>query len=136
MKDMAGYSAKPLHEKLGLKIGHRLSFDSAPDNVESFLDIPAGIERYDILAPESDLILSFHTDPMRLEALFPDLIKAAKNNGSIWIAWPKKASGVATKLNENMVRNLGLSAGVVDVKVCAISDVWSGLKFVRRLKDR
>ena len=82
-----------------------------------------------------DFILCFAKSKASLND-FDRLAKSLSPNGMIWISWPKKSSGVPTDLDENKVRNIGLAAGLVDVKVCAITDVWSGLKFVRRLKDR
>jgi len=133
---MAGYSGKPLHEKLGIKASHAIAILNPPDNLNEFLQVPEGVVRWFELVVELDLILSFHTSTEELEVDFPNLIAATKSNGAIWISWPKKASGMKTDLNENLVRELGLAAGVVDVKVCAVDERWSGLKFVRRLRDR
>jgi len=133
---MAGYSGKPLHEKLGIKPCYAISILNNPENLEEFLQIPTGIGTSFNLASDRDLILSFHTEATTLEQDFPNLIAAIVTNGSIWISWPKKTSGMRTDLNENIVRDIGLAAGVVDVKVCAVDENWSGLKFVRRLKDR
>jgi hypothetical protein len=132
--DMAGYSGKPLHEKLGMKPGYAISILNAPANQSDFLQIPEGVELSE--DNDRDLILAFYTEAADLQRAFPALILATKTNGAIWISWPKKASGMKTDLNENLVRDIGLAAGVVDVKVCAVDDTWSGLKFVRRLKDR
>jgi hypothetical protein len=82
-----------------------------------------------------DFILYFAKSKAALND-FVRLVKSLAPNGMIWISWPKKSSGVPTDLDENKVRNIGLAGGLVDVKVCAITDVWSGLKFVRRMKDR
>jgi len=83
-----------------------------------------------------DLIILFADSQRMLKAEFPRLARKLVENGMLWIAWPKKASGIATDLSDNSVRSIGLTAGLVDVKVCAINDVWSGLKFVYRLEDR
>jgi hypothetical protein len=82
-----------------------------------------------------DFILYFAKSKSRLDD-FDRVVKSLAPNGMIWISWPKKSSGVPTDLDENKVRNIGLAGGLVDVKVCAITEIWSGLKFVRRLKDR
>ncbi len=128
---MAGYSGKPLAEKLGLKQGMKLFVDGGPDD----LDL-GGHPQVSRLPKEADCILFFTTERTRLERRFPTLIEHTVTNGMIWICWPKKASKVPTDLDENIVRDLGLEAGVVDVKVAAVDEVWSGLKFVRRLRDR
>ncbi len=90
----------------------------------------------DSLRADLDFVLSFYTSAAQLHDDFPALIASIKTNGMIWISWPKKASGMATDLGENLVRDTGLAAGVVDVKICAVDEKWSGLKFVRRLVDR
>lgn len=128
---MAGYSGKPLAEKLGLKPGMRLFVDGGPDDLD--LD---GHPRLSRLPKDADCILFFTTERARLERRFSTLIERTVTNGMIWICWPKRASKVPTNLDENVVRGLGLGAGMVDVKVAAVDEVWSGLKFVRRLKDR
>jgi hypothetical protein len=132
----AGYSGKPLHEKLGIKPTHAIAILNPPDNIDEFLQVPAGAICRQDLAPDLDFILSFYTSAKKLEEDFPSMIASIKSNGMIWISWPKKASGAKTDLNENIVRDTGLAAGVVDVKVCAVDEKWSGLKFVRRLADR
>ncbi len=83
-----------------------------------------------------DVILAFYSRIDALRADFGELTRALKANGGLWIAWPKKSSGVATDVTENLVREIGLSGGLVDNKVCAVTEVWSGLRFVYRLKDR
>jgi hypothetical protein len=103
---VAGYSKKPLLEKLGVK------------------------------AHNKALIVSFATSRQQLESQFPFLTEAVYPDGALWIAWPKGESGIPTDLIENVVREVGLKNGVVDVKVAAIDKVWSGLKFVFRLEDR
>jgi hypothetical protein len=85
---------------------------------------------------EMDLLLYFADSRKDLETLFPKLAKTLVSNGMLWISWPKKASKIQTDLNENIVREIGLQAGLVDVKVCAVTEKWSGLKFVIRVKDR
>ena len=128
---VAGYSGKPLAEKVGLKPGMKLYVDNGPAD----LDL-GGHPQASRLPKEADCILFFTTERARLERRFPVFVDRTVTNGMIWICWPKKASKVPTDLDENVVRDIGLDAGVVDVKVAAVDDVWSGLKFVRRLRDR
>jgi hypothetical protein len=131
----AGYSGKPLAEKLGIKSGHSVAIVNKPEGFE-IEGLPDGFPLLDRLQPELNLILYFTVSLEGLESDFPKLIESTVQNGSIWISWPKKASGMATDLTENLVRDTGLTAGVVDVKICAVDESWSGLKFVRRLVDR
>ena len=131
---MAGYSGTPLERKLGIKDGQVVFLDNAPAGFG--LEAPTTTR-----LPKSIAIsLSFQTDCGRLAKRLPDLIARTEQAGMIWVCWPKKAAVKAglidSDLDENLVRDLGLAAGVVDVKVCAIDEVWSGLKFVRRLADR
>ena len=95
-----------------------------------FEEVDAGGE------PPYDVMLAFYTSAADFVPDFGRLAEQLKPNGGLWIAWPKKSSGVATDLNENVIRETGLRAGLVDNKVCAVTDVWSGLRFVYRLKDR
>lgn len=126
-----GYSGKPLAEKVGLKPGMKLFVERGPED----LDL-GGHPRATRLPKLADCIIFFTTERKKLEQRFPTLIDHTVTAGMIWICWPKKASKMSTDLDENIVRDLGLELGVVDVKVAAVDDVWSGLKFVRRLKDR
>jgi hypothetical protein len=133
---MAGYSATPLVKKLGIKPGFKIAFLNAPNGYERELDLPAGVT----INSSPDQLLDFAQMFVKSEkelrtkfALYANRLTAA---GMLWVSWPKKSSGVATDLVENKVREIGLEAGLVDVKICAVSEVWSGLKFVYRLKDR
>jgi hypothetical protein len=131
----AGYSATPLVKKLGIKADARLTFLDAPVEFASLVgELPAGakMSARGIL----DFAIVFVTTRTKLEKRFEVLIERLTPAGMIWVSWPKKTSGVATELTENVVREISLRAGLVDVKVCAIDDTWSGLKFVRRLRDR
>lgn len=132
---LAGYSGKPLPMKLGLKPGMRFIALNAPTNVEDLLAGAGDLQRLARVAP-FDCALGFATAPQAVVALLAKLAPKMVDTGMIWVAWPKKASGLATELSEGVVRNVGLAAGLVDVKVCAIDATWSGLKFVRRLRDR
>jgi hypothetical protein len=131
---MAGYSGTALPVKLGVKPGHRVLLAGAPP--EFSLDTPdAEVHRRAGRAPY-DVVLAFCSDRRTVTKRFDELIARITTPGALWIGWPKKSSGVATDVDENVVRELGLASGLVDVKVCAIDDTWSGLKFVRRLRDR
>lgn len=134
---MAGYSDTPLPKKLGLKENLRVALVNAPEGFSAYLDpFPAGTVIVKSLTKPLDLVLLFVTREKELAKQFPALAKKLSTNGMIWVAWPKKASGVVTDLSFTPVQRIGLEKGLVDVKVCAIDDVWSGLKFVIRLKDR
>jgi hypothetical protein len=128
---MAGYSGKPLAEKIGLKPSMRLYVDGGPADLD--LGGHAIASRLPRLA---DVIVFFTAERAQLEKRLPVLVDHTASAGMVWVCWPKKASKVPTDLDENVVRDIGLAVGVVDVKVAAVDDVWSGLKFVRRLKDR
>ena len=134
---MAGYSATPLPKKLGIKEQSRLAFINAPAGFEDYLGpLPEGAEVMKRLIKPIDLILLFVTTERALVRDFAKLSDKLATNGMIWIAWPKKSSGVSTDLSFERVQRIGLDAGLVDVKICAIDETWSGLKFVIRLRDR
>ena len=134
---MAGYSGTPLVKKLGIKSGFRLIFINAPDHYDKTLgELPDDIEIKSAIETELDFIQFFTKDCAELEAQFPILMAALSKSGMLWISWPKKSSKVPTDVNENIVRDIGLGNGLVDVKVCAVDEVWSGLKFVYRVVDR
>jgi hypothetical protein len=134
---MAGYSGTPLPKKLGIKEAHRIAFIDPPDNfTEELGDLPGGIEIVKQQRAPLDLIVCFVKSEKELVAQFEKLAAKLTPAGMLWISWPKKASGVPTDLTESVVQRIGLAAGLVDTKVCAINEVWSGLRFVKRLKDR
>ena len=133
---MAGYSGKPLAAKLGLKEGFRVAVVNEPDGFRPELGDLSAITISTKLQPPLDLILFFVKTQSELKKGFAKLASKLAPAGMLWIAWPKKASGVLSDLTDNSVREIGLAAGLVDVKVCAVDDTWSGLKFVIRLKDR
>lgn len=134
---MAGYSATPLAKKLGIKEGSRVALVNAPKDFSSQLDdLPDDVKFLKPASKSLDLILFFVLTERILAREFSKLAARLTTNGMIWIAWPKKSSGVATDLSFDSVQRTGLDAGLVDVKICAIDDTWSGLKFVYRLKDR
>ena len=131
----AGYSGTPLVAKLGIKTGTRVQLVSAPAGFNETLgDLPSGLRK--IATGTLDFALLFVRKKSELVNRFPQLRDRLESNGMLWVAWPKKTSGVDTDLSEGIVRGIGLDAGLVDVKVCAIDNTWSGLKFVRRLRDR
>ena len=134
---MAGYSSTPLPKKLGIKEGSRIALVNAPKDFENELGkLPDKAEFVKRLTNSLDIILFFVLTEGALARDFARLAKKLTSNGMIWIAWPKKSSGVATDLSFDSVQRIGLDAGLVDVKICAIDETWSGLKFVYRLKDR
>jgi hypothetical protein len=134
---MPGYSGTPLPKKLGIKDGFRVSFVNQPADVEKELSsaLKACTTARDLKTP-LDFAMVFTKSRAELSQQFGRLSKALAPAGMLWISWPKKSSKVATDLDENIVREVGLAAGLVDVKVCAVTETWSGLKFVRRVKDR
>jgi hypothetical protein len=136
-KLMPGYSGTPLPKKLGIKPGSSVCMVDAPPEVRSELSTAlAGCEHVADAKSPLDFALVFTKSKAELAKEFQKLSKRLAPAGMLWVSWPKRSSGVATDLNGNIVREIGLAAGLVDVKVCAITDVWSGLKFVRRVKDR
>ncbi len=133
----AGYSGTPLIEKLGIKEGFRIALLRAPEGFERDLGhLPGNVQI--MLRPRRpmDLVLLFTKSAASLQKDFPRLAATLSPTGMLWISWPKKTSGVISDLSGDRVRDIGLQAGLVDVKVCAVSDIWSGLRFVYRLKDR
>lgn len=134
---VSGYSGTPLAKKLGIKEGFRLAFVSAPAEFDALLgDLPKGVRHCGRDEDLLDLIVLFTDRRSELEGSFPDLAGRIQPAGSLWIAWPKRSSGRATDLTENVIREIGLRFGLVDNKICAISEIWSGLRFVYRLADR
>lgn len=130
---MPGYSGTPLPKKLGIKPGFRVALDGMPAEVKAAL-----AECEEVRGPKGpvDFLMVFTKSKQGLAEDFETLSKQLTPAGMIWVSWPKKSFGVATDLDESIVREIGLTAGLVDVKVCAVTEVWSGLKFVRRVKDR
>ena len=137
---MAGYSSSPLSRKLGLKPQFRIAFFQLPTAVRTELKVALS----DCLpvtdgkdgSDQLDFAMIFIKSQAQMKEQFSKFARRLAPTGMLWVSWPKKASGIATDLNENDVRRLGLLAGLVDVKVCAVDEVWSGLKFVIRVKDR
>lgn len=134
---MPGYSGTPLPKKLGIKEGFRVRLVNMPPDVKK--ELKAELAKCEITDKDSanvDFAITFTKAQNELESEFKRVAKLLSPAGMFWVSWPKKSSGVATNVTENIVRETGLAVGLVDVKVCAVSDIWSGLKFVRRLKDR
>jgi hypothetical protein len=130
----AGYSGTPLPQKLGIKPHHALFLDGQPADLDlGTLPARTVVRR---LPRSADVTLTWHTSLAGLEKRLPALFERTSTAGMVWVCWPKKASSLATDLDGNKVRDLGLELGFVDVKVAAIDGTWSGLKFVRRLRDR
>src|SRR5262245_50912097 len=134
---MAGYSGTPLVKKLGIKEGSRVAIVNAPDDFQATLgELPDDVKLLKSTTKSLDLILLFVLFERILVRDFTKLAERLTSNGMIWIAWPKKSSGVKTDLTFECVQRIGLDAGLVEVKICAIDDTWSGLKFVYSLRDR
>jgi hypothetical protein len=131
----AGYSGTPLPRKLGIKEGHRVLLVGAPSDFDLGSLPGVDVHRRAGRAPY-DVIVAFTPDRRTLDRRFSALAGRLVTNGGLWIAWPKRSSGVPTDLDDNVVRAVGLATGLVDNKVCAIDETWSGQRFVVRLRDR
>ncbi len=133
---MTGYSGTPLHQKLGLKEDMRVGVIGAPAGfVETLVEIPPSVDFHEKFEP-SELFLVFSRWADEMTSHFSSAMGVLPANGAIWVAWPKKSSGVETDMTEDTMRELFLPTGMVDNKVCAIDDVWSGLRFVVRKENR
>jgi hypothetical protein len=134
--DVAGYSGTPLAKKLGIGAGSTVLLDGAPADF-SLAPVPPGARvHHRATAGPYDVILCFCPDLATLVGRWPALHARTTPAGALWVAWPKRASGMATDLDENVIREYALAHGRVDVKVCAVDEVWSGLKHVIRKADR
>ena len=134
---MAGYSGTPLPKKLGIKPDCRLALVDAPDDFTSALgDLPPGVIPRAMGRGTYDVIVLFAASTKTLARALAAARPRLDPAGGLWVAWPKKSSGIRTDVTEAEVRGRGLDAGLVDNKVCAIDDTWSGLRFVVRVKDR
>ena len=137
---MPGYSGTPLAKKLGIKDDFRTALLHVPDDVKT--DLRDALRKCRIqhgsmlTSRDLDFIFLFAKSRAGLDLELVPAAKALAPAGMLWISWPKKSSGVATDLTENLIRQSGLDAGLVDVKVCAVTDIWSGLKFVIPVKNR
>jgi hypothetical protein len=133
----AGYSGTPLAKKLGIKPGFRVFVENAPENYLELLEpLPDDVAFLDKIDSNVDIVHLFTDDAKVLEKKLKTYLKKIKRDGTIWVSWPKKASKVPTDITEDVVRKLALATILVDVKVCAVDDVWSGLKLVIRVQER
>jgi hypothetical protein len=133
----AGYSGTPLVRKLGFKAAMRAHYAGAPDGFDALVgELPDGARVLARAAPELDLVVLFVRSRAELERRLGGLHAKLSQDGMLWVAWPKRASKVATEMTEDVVRDVALPRGLVDVKVCAIDETWSGLKLVIRRELR
>lgn len=134
---MAGYSSTPLAKKLGIKPGFHIHVSNEPKSYwKDLAPLPDKVNAMDRPTSDLDFVHWFVSEKKVFEKEFLKKKKLIKKDGMLWVSWPKKSSGVASDLDENIIREFGLKNGLVDVKVCAVDEVWSGLKFVYRLVDR
>jgi hypothetical protein len=133
---MPGYSGTPLPKKLGIKSGFRVQLTNAPAEVCAELKEPLADCTVVKQGGSLDFAMLFTKSRAEMAKEFSRIAKLLAPAGMLWVSWPKKSSGVTTDVDEHVVRGIGLEAGLVDVKVCAVTEIWSGLKFVRRVKDR
>jgi Protein of unknown function (DUF3052) len=136
---LAGYSGTPLAKKLGIREGHLVAWLGAPTTFAPLLgELPLGakVRKSARVAHSLDVIVLFAKAMSDLTKRLPRAAKTLAYDGGLWIAWPKRASGIETDVGESVVRTAGLGVGLVDNKVCAIDETWSGLRFVHRVNDR
>ena len=134
---MPGYSGTPLPRKLGIKPGATLALVDAPPGFDETLgQLPDGVRYADERETGVDVLVAFHMSRSVLEATFPAQARRIASDGGYWIAWPKRSSGVPTDITEDVLRDVILPTGLVDNKVCAIDETWSGLRFVVRKERR
>lgn len=133
---MAGYSGTPLPKKLGIKDGFRVALLDVPASVQAELKAALSSCERTTNGRSLDFVFLFAKSQSELKKHFSRIARQLVPAGILWVAWPKKASGIPSDLNEDEVRSIGLEIGLVDVKVCAVDEIWSGLKFVIRVKDR
>jgi hypothetical protein len=134
---MVGYSSTPLAKKLGMVIGCRIFLSGAPKNYMKLVaPLPEGVRVVRKIDCETDIVHIFTTERARLTATLRDSLDRLKQDGMIWVSWPKKSSKVPTDITEDTIREVALPMGLVDVKVCAVDTVWSGLKLVVRKENR
>ncbi len=134
---MAGYSGTPLARKLGIKEGSKLFLSGAPKNyLELVAPFPEGARLVSKIDGDTDIVHIFSTERAHLTAALRDTLSKLKQDRSIWVSWPKKSSKVPTDITEDTIREVALPMGLVDIKVCAVDDIWSGLKLVVRKENR
>lgn len=133
----AGYSGTPLARKLGIKEGAVVAVLDGPDDFEALVSpLPDGVTLRTSLRGSVDLVVAFFVSVAACRRRLPALADKIHPDGGLWLAWPKKSSGVETDLDGNTIRELGLAAGIVDIKVCAIDETWSGHRFAHRVENR
>jgi len=132
----AGYSGTPLDKKLGIKPGFGIQLVNAPDYYFNLFDELPGDLHFDEDDEPKDLIHFFTKQENELITMLPILRMQIKPNGMIWVSWPKKSSKIITDITEDTIRNFALKIGLVDIKVCAVDEIWSGLKLVIPVKNR
>ena len=134
---MVGYSGTPLARKLGIKGGHTILLETAPDNYDELVaPLPDGVRRADQPGADIDLYHLFTPSRGKLQASLQLYRDAMRPDAVIWVSWPKKSSGVPSEITEDVIRDVALPMGLVDVKVCAVDKTWSGLKLVLRKENR
>jgi hypothetical protein len=134
---MSGYSGAPLAKKLGIKPGSRLLLIGAPDQYISLLaPLPEGVQFEQQLTEATDIVQIFSTQRIQLEQLLESFRATLKPTGAVWVSWPKKSARVPTDITEDIIRDIALPLGFVDIKICAVNEVWSGLKLVIRKQLR
>jgi hypothetical protein len=134
---MAGYSGTPLAKKLGIKAGSRVFVSKAPEHYDELLQPwPEGVARARQLDVRTDLVHAFVTSRAQLQKFLSSAVSKLAPDAALWVSWPKKSSKVPTDVTEDTVRELALPLGLVDIKVCAVDEVWSGLKLVIRKELR
>jgi hypothetical protein len=134
---MVGYSSTPLAKKLGIDVGSRIYLSDAPKNYLTLVaPLPEGIRVVRKIDGETDIVHIFSTERAHLAAALRATLKRIKPDGTIWVSWPKKSSKVPTDITEDTIREVALPMGLVDIKVCAVDEVWSGLKLVVRRENR
>jgi len=134
---MAGYSGKPLAEKLGIKKDFTIVLLNAPKHYLTLVaPLPGGVTIAKNISGKTDLIHFFATTKVELSKLLNAMLKKIKQDAVVWVSWPKKSSNVLTDITEDRIRDIALPLGLVDIKVCAVDEVWSGLKLVIRKENR
>jgi hypothetical protein len=134
---MAGYSGTPLAKKLGIKTGSNIFVDGAPMAYERLVDpMPDAVNMQSAIDPSTDLVHLFSTSKAGLAGALKSAVRHLKPDAALWVSWPKKASKVPTDITEDAIRELAFPLGLVDIKVCAVDDTWSGLKLVLRRENR
>lgn len=134
---MAGYSGTPLAKKLGIKEGAKLHLVRAPENyLKVIAPVPTGVKVASRMSGDIDIVHVFSTQKSQLTQTLRVCLEKLKPDGAIWVSWPKKASKVTTDITEDTIREIALPMGLVDIKVCAVDEVWSGLKLVIRKENR